>query len=46
VALAETRLPGIADHCEVACSHTGLAFSAAAAAQAAHFLREGRFRHP
>lgn len=46
VALAETRLPGLADHCEVGCSHTGLAFSAAAAAQAAHFLREGRFRHP
>ncbi|WP_425504834.1 lipase family alpha/beta hydrolase [Pseudoxanthomonas helianthi] len=46
VALAETRLPGLTDHCEVACSHTGLAFSAAAAAQAAHFLREGRFRRP
>lgn len=46
VALAETRLPGVKDHCEVHCSHTGLAFSAAAAAQAAHFLREGRFRRP
>lgn len=46
VALAETRLPGLADHCEVACSHTGLAFSPVAAAQAAHFLREGRFRRP
>lgn len=46
VAVAETRLPGLTDHCEVACSHTGLAFSYAAAAQAAHFLREGRFRRP
>ena len=45
VALAETRLPGLADHCEVACSHTGLAFSRVAAAQTAHFLRMGRFRH-
>lgn len=43
VALEETRLPGIADHCVVHCSHTGLVFSAEAAAQAAHFLREGRF---
>ncbi len=46
VAVAETRLPGLADHCVVHASHTGLVFSAAAAAQAAHFLREGRFRHP
>lgn len=44
VGLDETRLPGLADHCTVHCSHTGLVFSAAAAAQAAHFLREGRFR--
>ena len=44
VALAETRLPGLADHCEVACSHTGLALSPIAAAQVAHFLRTGRFR--
>lgn len=44
VALDETRLPGLADHCVVHCSHTGLVFSAEAAAQAAHFLREGRFR--
>jgi len=43
VAVAETRLPGLADHCVVHCSHTGLVFSAEAAAQAAHFLREGRF---
>ena len=43
VGLEETRLPGIADHCTVHCSHTGLVFSADAAAQAAHFLRHGRF---
>ena len=45
VALEETRLPGIADHCVVHDSHTGLVFSRAAAAQAAHFLRHGRFEH-
>lgn len=43
VGLAETRLPGLADHCEVPASHTGLVFSARAAAQTAHFLRTGRF---
>lgn len=43
VAVAETRLPGLADHCTVAASHTGLVFSADAARQAAQFLREGRF---
>lgn len=44
VALEETRLPGLTDHCAVHASHTGLAFSPVAAAQAACFLREGRFR--
>lgn len=43
VALEETRLPGLAAHCVVASSHSGLVFSDAAARQAAHFLREGRF---
>ncbi len=43
VGLDETRLPGLADHCEVAASHTGLVFSRAAAAQTAQFLRTGRF---
>ena len=43
VAVAETRLPGLADHCVVASSHSGLVFSQAAAAQAAHFLHHGRF---
>lgn len=46
VALAETRLPGLADHCVVRCSHSGLVFSLEAARQTAHFLRTGRFeRH-
>lgn len=44
VAVAETRLPGLTDHCCVAASHTGLLFSAAAASQTVHFLRHGRFQ--
>ncbi|MCE5231868.1 MAG: alpha/beta fold hydrolase [Mizugakiibacter sp.] len=43
VAVAETRLPGIADHCVVPASHTGLLFSAEAAGQAAAFLQLGHF---
>ncbi|NIJ68146.1 alpha/beta fold hydrolase [Xanthomonas sp. 60] len=43
VALSETQLPGLADHCVVRCSHSGLVFSADAARQTAHFLRHGRF---
>lgn len=43
VAVAETRLPGLADHCIVAASHTGLVFSRAAADQAVAFLHHGRF---
>lgn len=43
VGLSETRLPGLAAHCVVPASHTGLVFSATAARQAACFLREGRF---
>ena len=46
VAVAETRLPGLSDHCIVAASHTGLVFSVDAARQAAHFLRSGHFQHP
>ena len=45
VAVAETRLPGLADHCVVAASHSGLVFSAEAARQALAFLEDGRFRH-
>jgi pimeloyl-ACP methyl ester carboxylesterase len=43
VAVAETRLPGLTDHCVVETSHTGLLLSPEAARQAAQFLREGRF---
>jgi hypothetical protein len=37
VALAETRLPGLADHCVVRTSHSGLVVSPDAARQTAHF---------
>jgi hypothetical protein len=43
VALAETQLPGLTDHCTVEASHTGLLFSAAAAAAVVAFLQHGRF---
>jgi pimeloyl-ACP methyl ester carboxylesterase len=46
VAVAETRLPGLADHCVVETSHTGLLFSPEVARLVAGFLREGRFAHP
>lgn len=45
VAVAETRLAGLTDHCLVPASHTGLVFSRAAAAQAGRFLKQGRFVH-
>jgi pimeloyl-ACP methyl ester carboxylesterase len=44
VALDETHLPGLADHCVVPASHSGLVFSPEAARQTAAFLRDGRFR--
>jgi pimeloyl-ACP methyl ester carboxylesterase len=43
VAVAETRLPGIADHVTVRASHTALLFSEHAATLTMNFLREGRF---
>lgn len=43
VGLEETRLPGLTDHCLIHASHSGMVFSAAAARQAARFLRTGRF---
>ncbi len=46
VAIAETELPGLADHCVVASSHSGLVFSPEATRQAVNFLREGRFSVP
>jgi len=43
VRVAETKLPGIADHLVLNVTHTGLLFSRAAAGAADTFLREGRF---
>lgn len=43
VAVAETRLAGIADHVSVRASHTALLFSERAAALTVQFLRTGRF---
>lgn len=43
VSVEETRLDGIADHCVVAASHTGLLFSSEAATCAIDFLRQGGF---
>ena len=45
VAVSETRLEGVADHVEVAASHSGLLFSTEAARHAIAFLRDGRFEH-
>lgn len=41
VAVEETRVPGLAAHATVAVSHSGLVFSAPAAALARQFLRDG-----
>lgn len=43
VAVAETRLPGLTDHCVVETSHTGLLLSAEVARLVTHFLQHGRF---
>ena len=43
VAIAETLLPGLADHCVVRSSHTGLVLSRDAARQTGHFLHHGQF---
>jgi len=43
VRVAETCLPGLADHCTVHASHSGLLLSAHAARQSMHFLRHGCF---
>lgn len=43
VAVEETRVPGLADHCTVHASHTGLILSRHAARLTAAFLRTGRF---
>ncbi len=43
VSVAETRTLALADHVVIDASHSGLLFSAEAAAQAVNFLDEGRF---
>ena len=43
VALEETRIDGLADHCTVRTTHSGLLFSDEAARQTIAFLRTGRF---
>ncbi len=43
VAVAETRLPGLAAHTVIQASHSGLLFSAEAARLAEAFFRRGRF---
>ncbi|WP_426688617.1 esterase/lipase family protein [Rhodanobacter ginsengiterrae] len=43
VAVDETRLPGLADHCVVETNHTGLLFSPEVAQLAAGFLHHGHF---
>jgi hypothetical protein len=43
VALAETRVDGLADHVSIASSHSGLIFSPEAASLTARFLRDGHF---
>jgi pimeloyl-ACP methyl ester carboxylesterase len=46
VGVEETRLPGLAAHCVLETSHTGLLVSADVARQVAVFLRDGRFDTP
>jgi len=43
VAVEETRLPGLTDHCVVEANHTGLLFSPEVARQTAQFLRNAHF---
>ncbi len=46
VGVEETRLPGLAAHCVLETSHTGMLVSADVARQVAVFLRDGRFDTP
>jgi len=46
VAVEETLLPGLADHCVVETNHTGLLFSPEVAQLTAGFLRHGHFSPP
>jgi len=45
VAIAETRLNGLADHLVLPVSHSGMLLSAEVSRQARHFLAQGRFEH-
>lgn len=45
VAVAETRLDGMADHITLPVSHFGMLLSSAVARQTIHFLRNGHFQH-
>lgn len=45
VAVAETRLPGLADHVVLNTTHSGLLVSTQVSRQAIAFLRGGRFEH-
>ncbi len=44
VAVAETRVPGLADHIVLPVTHLGLLWSRRVGDQARHFLEHGRFR--
>ncbi len=43
VAVEETRLPGLTDHCVIETNHTGLLFSQDVARKVTQFLRDGGF---
>ena len=45
VSVAETRVPGLADHVVVRASHSGLLFSDEVVRQVAGFLRGDGFEH-
>ena len=45
VRVAETELPGLADHLVLDTTHTGMLFSPAVARQVVAFLHDGRFAH-
>lgn len=45
VAVAETEVPGQADHICLPVTHSGMLFARTVARQVAHFLAEGRFAH-
>ncbi len=45
VRVAETKLPGMADHLELPVSHTAMLLAPSVARQTAHFLRHGQFDH-